>query len=161
MASITKAALAASALLVGCARSTIQNELEWSSDCSRYLDLTSAESSRLTGGCARLTFCVRGSSYADGLFGYRMDGGECLSPGPVIRMEPGSTYGLVLCSDGGSGHPGSNLHAHGLHISGNGNSDDITRHIYADSCGFYEWNIPENHMGGSKNVLCIAMQCAV
>ena len=116
----------------------------------------------LDGGCARLEFCVLpGLAYADHKFGYRMDGGLCLSPGPKISVKPGSTYGFVLCSDGDVNdypdHPGTNLHTHGLHVAGSGNGDDITRHIYPGSCAFYEWFITEEHMGGSE--LQSSLQC--
>ena len=53
--------------------------------------------------------------------------------------------------DGGSssGHPGNNIHTHGLHISGSGNSDDVTRHTKAGECSFYQYSIPSDHMGGT------------
>jgi FtsP/CotA-like multicopper oxidase with cupredoxin domain len=138
-----------------------QNELAWSTEACEEAGLDAEQVSRMSGGCAKLTFCNRGSSYSSGIYGYRVSapagtttnsssGGECLSPGPVMRMKPGKTYGLILCSEGGSGHPGANLHTHGLHISGSGNSDDITRLIFPDSCGFYEYAIPEDHMGGTS-----------
>jgi FtsP/CotA-like multicopper oxidase with cupredoxin domain len=135
-----------------------QNELAWSIEACQEAGLDTEQVSRVTGGCAELTFCNRGSSYSSGIYGYRVRNGttntfseECFSPGPVMRMKPGKTYGLILCSEeGGSGHPGANLHLHGLHISGSGNSDDINRLISPNSCGFYEYAIPEHHMGGTS-----------
>ena len=132
--------------------------LTWKSNCKTSYNLddtvmSTEESNRITGGCAKLTFCNRGNSYSDRLYGYSMedDDGECLSPGPIIRMVPGKTYGLILCSEGGDGvHPGTNIHTHGPHISGVGNSDDITRSINPNSCGFYEYSIPNDHMGGTN-----------
>ena len=124
-----------------------------------------------TGGCAVLNFCNRGSNnaYSDGLYGYRWSTSSgCESPGPQWRLEPGKTYGVILCvdedgvpngkrwgghggHDGGSssGHPGNNIHTHGLHISGSGNSDDVTRHTKAGECSFYQYSIPSDHMGGT------------
>ena len=160
MVYISQAALAVVAVLTG-SRSTLglqfntlglqvqpsQNKLYWNT--TGLCD----ELARLTGGCARLEFCtLEGYVYEDGKFGYKMDGGDCLSPGPTMYMTSGLTYGFVLCSEETTdvNHPGTNIHTHGLHISGSGNSDDITRHIYPGSCGFYEYAIPENHMGGSE-----------
>ena len=133
-----------------------QNTLQWETNCNDAfnLDLTNEQMERLTGGCAKLTFCNRRGdslSYLNGKYGYAMgDGGECLSPGPIMRMYPGKTYGIIHCVVDGVGHPGSNLHTHGPHIPGSGNSDDISRITYQNSCGFYEYPIPSDHMGGTN-----------
>ena len=167
MVYISQAALAVVAVLTG-SHSTLglqfntlglqvqpsQNKLYWNTTglCDEFTT-DPTELARLTGGCARLEFCtLEGYVYEDGKFGYKMDGGDCLSPGPTMYMTSGLTYGFVLCSEETTdvNHPGTNIHTHGLHISGSGNSDDITRHIYPGSCGFYEYAIPENHMGGSE-----------
>ena len=164
MVHINQAALAVVAVLTG-SHSTLgvqvqprQNTLEWSDALCSEVIPEKKVAARITGGCAKLEFCIRpGFVYDDFQFGYRMFdstgvAGPCLSPGPTMYMKPGFTYGLILCSDKDKlgEHPGSNIHTHGLHISGSGNSDDITRHIHPDSCEFYEYAIPENHMGGSE-----------
>ena len=44
----------------------------------------------------------------------------------------------------------ANLHTHGLHISGDGNSDDITRYAnVGESCLTYTYNVSSSHMGGT------------
>lgn len=171
MVYITQAALAVVAVLTG-SHSTLglkvqpsQNKLYWNTTglCNEFTT-TQEELDRLTGGCARLEFCtLPGYVYEDGKFGYKMDGGKCLSPGPTMYMTPGMTYGFVLCSEETTdvNHPGTNVHTHGLHISGSGNSDDITRHIYPGSCGFYEYAIPENHMGGSELQSILLQYCVI
>jgi FtsP/CotA-like multicopper oxidase with cupredoxin domain len=60
-----------------------------------------------------------------GVLTYRLPGQLCEGIAPVMRMNAGTTYELVLKND----VPGTvtNIHTHGLHISGEGKSDDITR----------------------------------
>jgi len=85
------------------------------------------------------------------IFGYRQfsDTSDSSSCGdemaPLLRLQPGKKYKLEFINNSGSD---TNLHAHGLHISGNGLADDITRIIPAGMCGIYMWDIPEDHMSG-------------
>ena len=83
------------------------------------------------------------------LFGYRASpSATCARPGPIIRMQPGSRYKLTLHNGAPLGNP-TNLHTHGLHISGGGNADDITREVDGGDCLQYNYTIPADHRGGT------------
>ena len=97
-------------------------------------------------------------------------------PGPTLRVRPGDTLrvnlvntlddlppGLpdtspFLCSPmnmGGSGAGGeqetmcdTNLHVHGLHVSPDGNSDNIFLRVPAGESFQYEYQIPSDHPAG-------------
>jgi len=96
----------------------------------------------------KLVFCSRGNL----LFGYRdgsVPNSPCTSPGPTIRMKPGSRYLLSLQNTGGAT---TNLHTHGLHISGDGPVDNVFRSLSAtttSNCLFYSFNIPSDHNSGT------------
>lgn len=94
-------------------------------------------------GCAEIEFCE-----GSGTFGYRLlsESGCGLSTAPVIRMEAGKKYMLTLRNK--ASEP-TNLHTHGLHISGDGNSDDITRHVEPGGCLSYTYDVASNHLGGT------------
>jgi FtsP/CotA-like multicopper oxidase with cupredoxin domain len=64
-------------------------------------------------------------------------------PSPLIRMTPGNTYKLVLINH--IDEP-TNLHTHGLHVSGVGTVDGITR---SADCLVYEYLILDDadHVG--------------
>lgn len=123
-------------------------EIPWVA-CDRWLNGTSggfarAEDGRYNGGCAQLTLCAAPA----GALGYRGDDTGCArGPGPLLRLKPGVTYGLIFCVDSDVGAP-SNVHTHGLHISGSGNADDVTRRAAPGECIFYEYRIPASQMGG-------------
>ncbi len=71
-----------------------------------------------------LEFCLTGTA----AYGYRLSSTDaCLSPGPIIRMAPGYRYLINFKNGAPAGTEPTNLHTHGLHISGDGNSDDVTR----------------------------------
>ena len=91
---------------------------------------------------------------------YRQAGGEFSIPGPTIRMTPGETYvlrfnNLLDYEPPSDAHnefkdPNvTNVHTHGLHISGESPGDDVTRMFPGGSGGDYVWEIPEDHMGGT------------
>ena len=88
-------------------------------------------------------------------YGYKQDGGACISPGPVIRLQAGKRFLMVLHNN----VPGetTNLHTHGLHIAGHGNSDDITRTVAYGDCLAYSWEIEEQRMGGTA--WCVLREC--
>eukprot|EP01083_Nonionella_stella_P200057 733058_1 len=97
--------------------------------------------------CATLEFCQSGSS----TYGYRLpnDTTACgEKPGPLIRMTPGSKYKLTL-KNTADGSTITNVHTHGLHIVGDGDSDDVTRFVEGGSCLDYTWDIGSDHPGGT------------
>ncbi|KAL3783720.1 hypothetical protein ACHAW5_008800 [Stephanodiscus triporus] len=100
--------------------------------------------------CATLEFCS-GTATA---YGFRIPGTttSCnFRTAPLIRMVPGKKYALTLSNSlAGTGDDTStNLHTHGLHVSGDGNSDDTTRRVTAGGCLVYTYNIRADHMGGT------------
>lgn len=95
--------------------------------------------------CATVEFCAGGG----GVYGFRLPGETfcAISTAPVIRLVPGSKYALTLHNTATGTE--ANLHTHGLHVSGDGNSDDITRHTPAGECLTYTYDIASDHMGGT------------
>ena len=81
-----------------------------------------------------MEFC--GSS-TTGKFAYGLPG-EC-DPGesvaPLIRMQPQQYYELTLIN---TADINTNLHTHGLHVSGVGTVDDVTRVVEPGKCLTYE-----------------------
>jgi FtsP/CotA-like multicopper oxidase with cupredoxin domain len=86
--------------------------------------------------------------------------GDYSIPGPTIVMEPGEKYVLRfentlpyqpkveehnIFKDPNV----TNVHTHGLHISGETPGDDVTRFFEGGFGGDYVYEIPENHMGGT------------
>lgn len=91
---------------------------------------------------------------------YRQKGGCDSIPGPTIIMEPGNKYVLrfrnLLTYEPKSEEPNvfknpnvSNLHMHGLHISGESPGDDVTRSFEGQTGGDFVYDIPADHMGGT------------
>ena len=136
--------------------------------------------------CGILEFCD-GISDIDGsrVFGYRLpciidndndsdENCKCLGiSGPLIRLQPGNKYKLTLRNVASSSYIMTNLHTHGLHIVGDGDSDDVTRMVSGSTtftsatsdqeeekddeqqqqpnynCLDYTWDIPNDHVGGT------------
>ena len=95
--------------------------------------------------CGTLTFCLDGSTY-----GYRMsEDSTCYSPGPLIRLIAGNTYELILANDSNTGVP-TNVHTHGLHISGDAPSDDVRIVVPPGESHAYTWDLDVNHPGGTN-----------
>lgn len=119
--------------------------LAFTSLCAATTELVFQTSGCLSGydGCAEIEFCQAGDS-----FGYRLVGGaSCgMATAPVIRMQAGKKYMLTLRN---TASEASNLHTHGLHISGDGNSDDITRVVEPGGCLSYTYDIGADHRGGT------------
>jgi FtsP/CotA-like multicopper oxidase with cupredoxin domain len=63
-------------------------------------------------------------------------------------MKPGSRY-LLSLSNTLSGTTATNLHTHGLHISGDGNADNVFRSLSPGQCLYYSYNISANHATGT------------
>jgi FtsP/CotA-like multicopper oxidase with cupredoxin domain len=94
-----------------------------------------------------LEFCSGGS----GVYGYKLssDTAPCGSLAPLIRMKAGKKYLLELKNlAANSTDSRTNIHAHGLHIPGNGNDDNIIRFVDSGYKLRYYWNIPSDHMEG-------------
>ena len=91
---------------------------------------------------------------------YRQAGGTFSIPGPTITMVPGNKY-VVRFHNLLPYAPASplentfkdpnvtNLHTHGVHISGESPSDDVMRFFEGQRGGDYVWDIPPDHMGGT------------
>ena len=91
---------------------------------------------------------------------YRQAGGAYSIPGPTIEMAPGNKYVLRFHNTLPYGPASmdhnvfkdpnvSNVHTHGLHISGESPSDDVTRSFEGGFGGDFVYDIPANHMGGT------------
>jgi suppressor of ftsI len=101
--------------------------------------------------CGELEYCAVDLN----LKGYRQAGTKdpCRSPGPQFRVQPGRKYLLSLKNTVVSDDPNgdiTNIHTHGLHISGDGNADNIVRLAASGECIHYVWDMPANHMGGTN-----------
>ena len=107
------------------------------------------------------TFAINGETLITRA--YRQGGvtpGEYSSPGPTIVMTPGQKY-VLRFENRLPYQPASeehnvykdpnvtNLHTHGLHISGESPGDDVTRVFEGGYYGDYVYDIPANHMGGT------------
>ncbi|NNE73240.1 MAG: multicopper oxidase domain-containing protein [Acidimicrobiales bacterium] len=91
---------------------------------------------------------------------YRQQGGSYSIPGPTLHMTPGNRYVVrfrnLLDYEAPSSDENvfkdpniTNLHTHGLHISGEGAGDDVTRMFEGGFGGDYIYDIPADHMGGT------------
>ena len=65
-------------------------------------------------------------------------------------MTPGTTYKLTLQNDSADSTLKTNIHTHGLHITGSGDGDDVTRFVTGGNCLEYTWDIPADHPGGTN-----------
>jgi FtsP/CotA-like multicopper oxidase with cupredoxin domain len=81
-------------------------------------------------------------------------------PGPTMRMTPGQTYVLTFKNTLPFAVPSTdhntlkdpnitNIHTHGLHVSGETPGDDVTRLINGGYCGDYVYDLGLDHMGGT------------
>jgi FtsP/CotA-like multicopper oxidase with cupredoxin domain len=91
---------------------------------------------------------------------YRQPGQAPSIPGPTIRMQPGNKYVLrfqnrlpyepLSAEHNVFKDPNaSNVHTHGLHISGMSPGDDVTRTFPGGFGGDFVYDIPADHMGGT------------
>ncbi len=91
---------------------------------------------------------------------YRQAGSSFSIPGPTIIMEPGKKYVLQFKNLLPYEAPSpvhndfkdpniSNLHTHGIHISGESPGDDVTRFFEGGFGGDFVYDIPADHMGGT------------
>jgi FtsP/CotA-like multicopper oxidase with cupredoxin domain len=82
-------------------------------------------------------------------YGYRdatVADSVCSTPGPSIRMKPGAKYLMYLSNTAGVN---TNLHTHGIHVSGDGNADNVMRMLPSGQCLGYNFTIPEDHNAGT------------
>lgn len=91
---------------------------------------------------------------------YRQAGGTFSIPGPTMNMTPGETYVLTFKNTLPYETPSpvhndlkdpniTNIHTHGLHVSGETPADDVMRMINGGYCGDYVYQVPSDHMGGT------------
>ena len=104
------------------------------------------------------TFTINGETLTTRA--YRQEGGCYSIPGPTLNMIPGNKYVLrfrnLLPYEAPSAvhndfkDPNiTNVHTHGLHISGESPGDDVTRMFEGGYGGDYVYDIPADHMGGT------------
>ncbi len=118
------------------ASSFFEHELEWkevppsSTRNSEGLNENSPTSNQCK---ASIEFC---SDPSKNLYGYGPVG-NCVPgrPAPLIRMQPKRFYQLTLYNNA---HIDTNLHTHGLHVSGVGTADDVTRVAKPGECLVYD-----------------------
>jgi FtsP/CotA-like multicopper oxidase with cupredoxin domain len=91
---------------------------------------------------------------------YRQAGAEYTIPGPTLFMSPGSKYVLRFENTLPYSEPSdvhndmkdpdiTNVHTHGVHISGESPADDVLRMFEGGRGGDYVYDIPADHMGGT------------
>ncbi len=68
------------------------------------------------------------------------------SPGPTLRVRPGDRVRVALTNRLSET---TNLHTHGLHVSPEGDSDNVFRVVGAGSTARYEYLIPDDHPTGT------------
>lgn len=90
--------------------------------------LTAAATSVPYGSAARLAYTYNGST-----------------PGPTLRVRPGDTVIVTLKNQLNTD---TNLHAHGLHVSPSGDSDNIFVVVPPGSEHTYTYVIPDDHPSG-------------
>lgn len=88
---------------------------------------------------ASIEFC---SDPSKNLYGYGPVG-NCVPgrPAPLIRMQPKRFYQLTLHNNA---HIDTNLHTHGLHVSGVGTTDDVTRVAKPGECLVYNVSLRQS-----------------
>ncbi len=91
---------------------------------------------------------------------YKQAGGSFSIPGPTMKLVPGQKYVLrfhntlpyapLSTEHNVFKDPNvSNIHTHGLHISGETPGDDVTRSFEGGRGGDFVYDIPLDHMGGT------------
>lgn len=68
------------------------------------------------------------------------------TPGPTLRVRPGDLMRIRVVNQLESP---TNLHTHGLHVSPEGNSDNVFVSIEPGEEFLFEIQLPENHRGGT------------
>ena len=68
------------------------------------------------------------------------------SPGPTLSVRPGDTVRVRLENELDTA---TNLHTHGLHVSPEGNSDNVFRSVDPGTSAEYEYEVPVDHPTGT------------
>jgi len=68
------------------------------------------------------------------------------TPGPTLRVRPGDELTVTVRNDLDEA---TNLHTHGLHVSPNGDSDNVFTMIDPGQEHTYRYEIPKNHLSGT------------
>jgi FtsP/CotA-like multicopper oxidase with cupredoxin domain len=68
------------------------------------------------------------------------------SPGPTLRLRPGDTLQVDLANR--LAEP-TNLHVHGLHVSPEGNGDNVFIEVAPGETFAYEYRLPDDHPTGT------------
>ncbi|MFW6205443.1 MAG: multicopper oxidase family protein [Actinomycetota bacterium] len=68
------------------------------------------------------------------------------SPGPTLRLRPGDTLRIDLANR--LDEP-TNLHVHGLHVSPEGNGDNVFIEVAPGETFHYEYRLPDDHPTGT------------
>jgi hypothetical protein len=97
--------------------------------------------------CTTVKFC----DAPNGMFGFRLPGkmDYAISMAPLFHLVPGKKYALTLANRVLMTGTKANLHSPGLHISGDGSSNDITRYANVGDCLTYTYQVLSSHMGGT------------
>jgi FtsP/CotA-like multicopper oxidase with cupredoxin domain len=106
------------------------------------------------------SFTINGETLTTRAYRQEIEGSTYSIPGPTIIMQPGKTYVLrfkntlpyqpkVEEHNVFKDPNVTNLHTHGLHISGESPGDDVTRFFEGGFGGDYVYDIPADHMGGT------------
>jgi len=129
------------------------DELEFTKEKCHNLDSSTNEFEV----CAVLEFCTSttatSDSNYDARYGYRLEGSkeeDCKFPGPIMRLKNGLRHGLFLR---GIEEEETNLHFHGLHISGKSPDGNGYNNLYRSIIGkenmlVYDINLSSSHSGG-------------
>ena len=115
-------------------------ELRWKKSCTgSYYDFF-----------ATLYFCEEHQANNTAMYGYKPHPNDpCRSEknNPLIRLQAGVRYRLTLVNTMEENRESTNLHLHGVHISGF--NDRVWDQISPGNCLHYNWTIPEDHMEGA------------
>ena len=68
------------------------------------------------------------------------------SPGPTLSVRPGDRVRVRLENELATA---TNLHTHGLHVSPEGNSDNVFRSVDPGASAQYEYEVPSDHPTGT------------
>jgi FtsP/CotA-like multicopper oxidase with cupredoxin domain len=69
------------------------------------------------------------------------------TPGPTLVVHPGDTLRVRLVNRLSTP---TNLHTHGLHVSGEGNGDNVMLHVHPGEELVYEIELPADHQPGTN-----------